>query len=425
MFKKVWNYGRKDSMIRDSFSLFAATMVVNFGAFLFHLIIARLLGLSSYGVLGVLLAIVYIINVSVNVIQTTITKFVSEFKTNGEEGKINSLVLKSSKKLILYAFVVFVLTILISPMMANFLKMSIMNILLLSPIILFAALLPIVRGMFQGLQKFNLLSLNLYSEIAIKLGLGVLLVYLGMQVNGAILAITLSFLFPIIIAFVPLKKYLKRTKDLLDTKKIYSYSYPVLVAILFLTIMFSIDIILVKHFFEERVAGFYAAVALIGKVIFFATLPISLVMFPKSVEKSTQKKSTTALLKKGVFLVSLVAIPVTLVYFLFPEFTLKLLFGNESISIYNTLGYNIVFLFGIALSLYSFNYLFMIYNLSINRIRFIYPIILLTLAEIVSIYLFHNSLLQVVLILNSVLLLLFAYMIIFTIKSVKWSDCQS
>jgi len=424
MLKKLWNYGRGDSMVRDSFSLFSATMVVNFGAFLFHLIMVRLLGFSAYGILGVLLALVYIINVPVNVIQTTITKFVSEFKTTDKEGKINSLIRKSSKKLFIYSLMAFILIILVSPLLASFLKMSITNILLLSPVIIFASLLPIARGTFQGLQKFNLLSLNLYSEIFIKLGLGILLVYLGMGINGAILGITLSFLFPILIAFIPLKKYLKVTKETINAEQIYKYSYPVLVTILFLTIMFTIDIILVKHFFDEISAGFYAAVALAGKVIFFATLPISLVMFPKSVEKNAQRKPTAHIMKKGIFLISLVAIPVVLFYLLFPKLALGLLFGSESVSIYNSLGYNIVFIFGVALSMYSIIYMLSTYNLSINRNNFIYPLIILAVIESVLIYLFHNSLFQVVMILNGILLLLLIYMIIYTIRSIKWLNSQ-
>ena len=80
MLKKLWNYGRKDSLIRDSFILFTASSIVNVGAFIFHLIMGRFLGPANYGILGTLLTIVYIVNVPINVIQTTIKKFVSQFK---------------------------------------------------------------------------------------------------------------------------------------------------------------------------------------------------------------------------------------------------------------------------------------------------------------------------------------------------------
>ncbi|MEK6922768.1 MAG: polysaccharide biosynthesis C-terminal domain-containing protein [Nanoarchaeota archaeon] len=423
MIKKLWNYGRKDSMIRDSILLFSTTMTANFGAFLFHLFMGRFLGPSSYGALGVLLSMIYLIGVPVNVIQTIITKFVSQFKANNEIDKINSLVRKSSFRLVIYASIVFFLGLFTIPFLSNFLRISATSILILSPVVIFVSLLPILRGTFQGLQKFNHLALNLFLEVLLKLGLGILFVYAGWHLNGAILAITLSFFFPITIAFIPLRKYYKSTKEIIETRQIYKYAYPVLIAVLFLTMLYSIDLFLVKHFFDETLAGFYAAVSIMGKVIFFASLPISLVMFPKSVEIQTKRESTGGILKKALFLVGLISISITIFYFIFPLFALKLLFGREYISIYNIMGYNILALFGLIITMFSFIYILSLYNLSINRTKFTYFVIFANVLEVGLIYFFHNSLIQVALILSLIMALLLVYMLFYTYR-VKWLNSQ-
>ena len=82
--------------------------------------------------------------------------------------------------------------------------------LILSPIILFSVILPIIRGNLQGLQKFKLLGLNLITEIIVKLFLGILLVYLGFKVNGAIFAVVLSFFFPILLGLISIRRYLTK-----------------------------------------------------------------------------------------------------------------------------------------------------------------------------------------------------------------------
>ena len=58
-------------------------------------------------------------------------------------------------------------------------------------------------------------------------------------------------------------------------------------------------------------------------------------------------------------------------------------------------------------------YVFMIYNLAIHRLRFIYPLVLLAALQILAIVLFHRSLQQVLYIMcaNAILLFLInAYM---------------
>jgi len=416
MIKKLWYYGREDSLIRDSLLLFSATLIVNFGAFLYHFVMGRLLGVANYGVLGTLLTILYIINVPVNVIQTTITKFVVNYKALKEEEKINFLIRRSFRRLFILGIVGVIIVNIISSVIANFLHISRLNVIIISPIILFALLLPIVRGNLQGLQKFQLLGLNLIFEIIIKLGLGVTLVYIGYRINGAIFAIVLSFLFPILFGLISIRQYIKKKQvESFDNKKVYKYTYPVLIALTLMTFLFTIDVFLVKHLFDDLTAGLYVAAAIIGKIIFFGTFAISQVMFPKSVERHSLNQSTKKILKKSLLLVAIIAIPITLFYFLFPEFVTIVLFGKNYLGITNLLG-----LFGVAISLFSFSYLLVLYNLSINRTKLIYFLVFAAILETVLIYLMHDSLFQVLLILTGIMTMVFLFVLSYTLVDKRW-----
>ena len=422
MLKRLWNYRKdEDSLVRDSFLLFSATTIVNAGAFLFHVIMGRFLGPANYGILGTLLTILYIINVPVNVIQTIITKFVSEFNANSDLDNINSLIRRSLKKLFIFGIVAAVFIIIVSPIAADFLHTTNLSILLLSPIILFSFLLPVIRGNLQGLQKFKHLGLNLIFEIIFKLGVGILFVYLGFKVYGAILAVVFSFLFPILFGLAQIKNYLtkKENGSGLETKQIYKYAQPVLISLTLLSFLFTIDVFLVKHFFNEILAGYYVAAALVGKIIFFATFAISQVMFPKSVENFSLNKPTKKILKKSLFLVSLIAIPATIIYFLFPRVITIILFGKDYLPITGLLG-----LFGIAISLFSLSYILVLYNLSINKTSLIYFLILAAVLETILIFFVHDTLLQILLILASTMAVVFLFLLSYTFIGAKWSGSQ-
>lgn len=420
MLKKLWNYSREDSLVRDSLLLLAAATIMNLGGFLFHLFMGRFLGPSSYSVLGVILAIIYILSVPINSIQTVITKFVSQFSANNERDKINVLLRKSFLKLGAIGLLILIISILLVPLASNFLHIPKSNLYVLSPIILFSALIPITRGGLQGLQKFKALGLNMIFEISVKLGLGIALVYTILKVNGAIIAIVLSIFIPSILGLIPIRSYLgKKTIEGINTKEIYKYAYPIILALTFLILLFSVDIFLIKHFFSSEDAGLYIAAALIGKIIFFATFSISQVMFPKSVENFTKKRSSIKIIKKSIILALLIAVPITISYFIFPDFVIKILFGNEYLSIRNLIGF-----FGIAITFFSLSYILALYNLSINKIKFVIPLVLANIFEIYLIYMFHNSLLQVTIIITSIMAAVFIYMLLYTLISAKWSSSQ-
>ncbi len=53
--KKILNYEKDDSLIRDGIILFSATMIANFASYLYHFGMGRFLGPAEYGALGAIL----------------------------------------------------------------------------------------------------------------------------------------------------------------------------------------------------------------------------------------------------------------------------------------------------------------------------------------------------------------------------------
>ncbi len=396
-------FKKNKALLKDNAVLFISTTVLNLFGFLFHFYMGRTLGPSMYGVLGVLLSLIYITNIPLNTIQTSLANFVIKFNSKKDNGKINFLLRRSLRKLSFVGIGCIALFLLFIPLISSFLHISRSPLYILSLFILFLLLTSIVRGFLQGLQKFKFLGGTLIGEGIIKFSLGVLFVSIGWSVNGAVLAIIFSYVAAFAIGIVPLKRYVKKTDVSFDTKQVYSYSLPLILMLTALTLFYTLDLILVKHFFSEENAGFYAALSLIGKVLFFGSLSISQVMFPKVTELYTNKEPTRPLLHRSLGILSLFIIPALIIYFTFSRFIVNLFYGEGYFVIAPLVGW-----YGLFIGIFSYSYLISFYNISLNKRKFIALLFLFVFLETVLISFFHESLSQIVymlVILSSALLI--------------------
>jgi O-antigen/teichoic acid export membrane protein len=89
----------------------------------------------------------------------------------------------------------------------------------------------------------------------------------------------------------------------------------------------NIDILMVKHFFPAREAGLYAAVALVGRLLYFATWSVTSTMFPISAGTAVERESRRVLAVPILFVGGLSALFVLFVAS-FPNFVIGVLFGS-------------------------------------------------------------------------------------------------
>src|SRR5437763_2530244 len=141
--------------------------------------------------------------------------------------------------------------------------------------------LGVKRGKMQGLCEFASLSRNYIFEAACKLVMAIALVELGYEVIGVVGAISAS-----IIAAILLPAPNARAEAGSELAELIPASFREgMQAIVFFigqVIINNVDIILVKHFFTSELAGLYAAVALVGRVLYFAAWSVVCAMFPIS-----------------------------------------------------------------------------------------------------------------------------------------------
>jgi O-antigen/teichoic acid export membrane protein len=386
----------KHELISGTFYIFVGGMFANVFAFLLNLFLARKLSYSDYGTFASLSAIITLAAILAGSVNTIIVRFVAEYFSKNENDKLKLFYRKTLSIFIVLSLLISIIFILLSPLIKSFLNIdNIWYIVLVGIAISIFYMQSINMAFLQGLMKFKLISfLNAVGSL-IKLLVGVVLVLLGFKVFSGLLAILVMSVGVFIIAFIPLRFLLakREVKDVhVPVGEIFKYSLPSFFIVLFLTFFTSADVILVKHFFNAHDAGFYAGLSLIGKVIFYFTGPIPLVMFPLLVKRYHKGENFHGLFYLSLLLVLLPSLAIAGFYFLFPKFVVDLfLGGRDYLSITPYLG-----IFGIYLSIFSMLNVCVSFFLSINKTRIIFLVITAAISQVVLIYIFHNSFYQVI-----------------------------
>lgn len=375
----------------------------------YHLFMLRYLPPVDYGNLNALIAVLMLIYIPSSTVQVTITRFISSFRTQSQYDRIRGLLRQLFLRMLVVAFSIFLLIVLVSRFLSTFLQISSHSLFVLLGIVLFfGLLLPVPWGGLQGLQKFGSLAVNYIVNGGLKFGLGVLFVFLGWGVLGALGAVLISYFVTIILSLFMLRDYMPNGKKLLhrepnikgveqfSVSEVYRYFFPAGITVLCFMVLTNVDLILVKHFFTPTEAGYYSIAQIVGKIILFLPFPVVTVMFPKlSSYGGGQEEKKLSILGQSLMIAGILCGGVVMLGLLFPSSIIEILSGKiylESISLVKYFCLNMTF--------FSLIWISLNYHLATQRRGFILPLLCLTLAQIALILLFHKTLTQVLLVIG-------------------------
>jgi O-antigen/teichoic acid export membrane protein len=408
----------RHELITGTFFVFLGSMLANFLAFLLNLFLARSLSYVDYGIFASLLSIIILASIPAGTINTTIVRFATDYHSKNQLGKLHNFYKKSLKFIFLSSFFIIIIFAIFSPLIKSFLHLdNIFYIYVVGLCVAIGYIQILNTGFLQGLTKFGFLSLSGVISGIIKLIIGVVFVLLGFKAFSGLWSIFFMGLGGFLITLIPLKFLFIKSKDSsedthISFKEILRYALPVFISVLFLTSFTSTDVILVKHFFSPQLAGFYAGLSLIGRVIFYFTIPIPAVMFPLLIRRKNLGRNFNNLFYLALLLVLAPSIAITGFYFLFPEVVINLfLGGRDYLAIAPFAG-----LFGIYLTIFSLINVCVNFFLSLNKTRIAPLIVIAAILQIIFIYIFHANFYQIIGISITVSILLLAVLMSYYLK---------
>lgn len=388
----------KQELVKGGIYIFIGTMFANIFNFLFNLFMSRNLRVEDYGVLTSIISLIGLVVTPVGAIIPTVVNFAGSRFAKEEYEQVRLFFLKIIKPLILVGFILLFCFIVFTKTIGDFFHIKDQSLIIITGFIVFLGYLGIINsGLLQAKLAFKFISFSNLVSSLFKLIAGVSLVFLGFKLNALMWVIFISSAIPFVISFIPLKFLFNSQRHIsnkIHLKDLFSYGIPSFLASLGLTSLISMDILLVKHFYDPLQAGIYAGLSLVGRVIFFFTAPIGIVMFPLVVQKYERRENHNNIFKLSIALVFIPSILISVFYFLYPDFAIGFFIKNKVyLSASGLLG-----LFGAFITIYSLISLFVYYFLSINKTKVYVPVVFCAIAQALLITLYHDSLFGVVII---------------------------
>jgi len=373
---------------------------------IYNFTIAHKLGAGQFGHASVTYTLLMLLSSVTLSFQLVCSKFVARSASEAEQAAIYHHL---HRRAWMYGASIGLFLFVASPQISRYLNLpTTLFLRMLAVGIVFYIPLGVRRGLLQGTCEFRSLASNLALEVLVKLVGAVVLLSAGYGVTGVVGAMTASLVAAYFVA-VPRKHgrgVEAQVQPILHTG--FDEGIQALTFFVGQVIINNLDILLVKHFFSATQAGTYAAVALIGRLVYILSWSVISSMFPLSARARSDETRGRAVLSTALGLVFFIAVVFTLGARLAPSGLWQLLLGAGFPAVSGGSYSSLLVLYITTTAIYSLAVVLMTYEISRKVGNVSWLQLIFSGAIIVGIYLFHSTLEQVIvvqLVLMMVLLL--------------------
>lgn len=374
-------------LIIDNLIMIIAVGLVNIFTYGYQLAMGALLSAEDYGTLLSMISLFVIISVLTQTITNTVAKKTASLKACNENDLLGNYYQAALKFNVIAGLIVFGVLAAASPFITSYLHTGSINYLL----ILLGSLVlsfPLASnwGMLQGLERFAALGVNQALYAFLRTIVAVLLVLLGFGLGGAVAATSIALVLPLAISLFSLNGLKPAPGKKIDIGEMRNYASFTLIAVAAITVLTNIDVVIAKHFLSSPDAGEYAAIAVLGRVAFYAPAGIGIVLFPKTAKIVETKKYDNRPYLIAISLTLAIVLIICLIYRLFPHFVVHLLFRDKYPGAEQYL-----FNYGIAMALFAMSYLGITYALSGGKTKIAFSALFVMVLQLTVLILFHNE----------------------------------
>ena len=393
-------------VLSGSFILLTGSGLVTAINFAYNIAVARFLGPIAFGHATAVYTLLVLISAVTLSFQIVSAKVIAQ--QSSLEGK-STAYRGFHKSAWECGIIVALLLLMFQKTIAGYLNLpSPMLVVLLAVGVAFYVPLGSRRGYIQGAYGFHRLASNLVLEGLVRLGGSLVVISLGFGVRGVIAANAAGIAVAYLAAAPKLAPGVPAELHLPDAFR------EALQAIVFFAgqvLINNCDIELVKHFFPPTSAGLYAAVALVGRVVFAFSSAIINTMFPVMAGTRSEQRKDHSVLVTSLLLVFGIGSVIAVGLRLSPAWIWTTLFGAQfAIAGQHGLPY-LLALYAATTGVYCLSVVIIAYEMSYKIANTGWVQLAFSGVLVVGICRFHSSLQQVIwiqLVLMLVLLIVLA-----------------
>lgn len=375
---------RSSDFLRHNIILFVGSAGISVLNYLYYPVLGRMLEPAAFGEVQTVISLFLQIAIFLSVLGLLTVNIVANHIEGKDEKEAQKTIFELERLALVVSLVGVVAAVATGQLLKTFFQFeSVWPFILLSLSIVVSVPGAFRMAYLRGKKMFGLNSWAGMIGAAGKLAFSVLLVALGFGVTGAIAGLLIAQLLSFLYAgrkarqhgFGPsIKGDGWKLPDLKRLAPELKYAGLVLCASLAVTVLYSVDVVAVKHYFDAHTAGLYAGIATVARIIFFLTGSIAQVLLP-SVKMSHTATQNRAILFKSLWLLVGLGGAALLVMWLVPGLVLRILMGSEYTELQSLLP-----LLALTVFVVSIINLFIQYHLALRR----YAIAIISLFGVVT-----------------------------------------
>jgi len=257
--------------------LMAAEVVFMGSGYVMHFAVGRWLGPGLYGIFGLVLYLTVMLRAAfLEGIPKAVSKYTAEDNSNANAIKKEAI--RIQIVLSTFIFVIFfslsgtIASMLNDPRLAPHLRLSAFMIPLYSLYLVFT-------GTLSGLRRFRTLSLTYTIYALARMGLVLVLIFLGFSVGGAVLGLVLAAFVGMLVAYNCCRSGV--TSSRFRRSKLIGFGTPIIVYSVAVFLLLDVDLLFVKGLLSENVlVGLYTSAKTLARVPYFVFAALSTSLFP-------------------------------------------------------------------------------------------------------------------------------------------------
>jgi O-antigen/teichoic acid export membrane protein len=270
----------------------------------FQSLVSHRLHPADYGAVFAVVSLMTFVGLPASAFTLVMARQTSRDRASGQHGPSAALLRNGNRVLVVAGVGLAIILAVLSPLLAQFLVVPV-NLLLAAAVGMpFTLALPLLLGEFQGDQRFVAFSTLAVGQAALKL-VGALALGAAWGPFGMIAGVSLASALVYVAGALMLSGKLSLRTSNPWFRSAASYLTVVVPSTVALAMLLSADVLLVKHYFPTRTAGEFAAVAALGRAIFWGASAIAIVLFPKAVFRGAKGKAGMHLVGASLLFVAL------------------------------------------------------------------------------------------------------------------------
>jgi O-antigen/teichoic acid export membrane protein len=339
--------------------LFLLDGLTNGVDFAFHFWMGRALIPADFAVLQTLNSIALVYTTASGVFQPVVSRFIAEARGKGQEASIPAIFQSFLRAAFWLGLVLAGLVFLFSNSIAQLINLPMWTIQIGAALIFLSTIRPIAAGALQGSENFIAFG---FARLALALGRITLLFFLiqaGFGLRGAIVALPFGWLVSVLCAFLLVgKTYWTKIRAAPASllREGWKLSFYALLAYLAFMSLTSLDLVWVNQHLNGELAGAYAGLVLLRRIVALLPGVAVTVMFPRVAKLLAEGRLPTHILVQTASIILAASGALSLLYFPFNDQLIRLVFGKSYQAASPLLGWMGVAMIGVSLSSIWLNY---------------------------------------------------------------------